>query len=252
MSPPCLFMPFYTNTSQVRGNALDFVGLTDLSIRRSTSFFSVMTSQLLEDAPSGSPLRTITEIDSISSTNQRSATSQLLKDAPSGSPLRTITEIDNISSTNQHSATSQLLKDAPSGSPLRIVAEIDSISSTKQRSASAETDRQEAHGRRCSSPKWILSPGRHYCEPVGVKCDGWCMCDSIPCATVVSAICAWWDGRQILMKLSRLRPTNSCLYRHAQTRSALGKAHGVRSRPFCAASSVSAPCSNMAFFVLRT
>jgi hypothetical protein len=181
-------VPFYTDTSQVRGNALDFVGLTDLSIRRSTSFFSVMTSQLL--------------------------------------------------------------KDAPSGSPLRVIAEIDSISSTNQRSASAETDQQEALGRRCSSPKWILPPDRRYTsEPVGVRCDGWCMPDFKPCATVVSAVCAWRDGRQTLMLPSRLRHTDSCLYRHARTRSALGKAHGVRSRPCCAASSVSAPCSNMALFL---
>jgi hypothetical protein len=162
------------------------------------SFFSVMTSQLLKDAPSGSPLRVITEIDSISSTNQRSATSPMLKDTPSGSSLRTITEIDIISSTNQRSATSQLLKDALSGSPLRTITEMGSISSTNQRSAAAETDRQEALDRRCSSPKWIL-PHRHYSKPVGVRCDGWCTPDLKPCATVVSAICAWWDGRQRLM-----------------------------------------------------
>jgi hypothetical protein len=167
------------DTSQARGNALDFVDLTDLSIRRSTSF-TVMTSQLLKDASSGSPLRTITEIVSISSTNQRSA--------------------------------------------------------------SAETDRQEALGPRCSSPKWILPPDRHYSEPVGVRCDGWCMPDFNPCATVVSAICAWRDGRQRLMLPSRLRHTDSCLYRHARTRTALGKVHEIRSRPCCAASSVSAPC----------
>jgi hypothetical protein len=65
-------MPFYTDTSQVRGNALEFVGLADSTFRRSTSFVSVITSQLLKDAPSGSPLRIITEIDSISSTNRRS------------------------------------------------------------------------------------------------------------------------------------------------------------------------------------
>ena len=241
-------MPFYTDASQVRGNALDFVGLTDLSIRRSTSFFSVMTSQLLKDAPSGSPLRVIAEIDSISSTNQRSGTSPVLKDAPSGSPLQTI---DIISSTNQRSATSQLLKDALSGSPLRTFTEMGSISSTNQRSASTETDRQEALSRRSSSPKWILPPDRHYSEPVGVRCDGWCMPDFNPCATVVSAICAWRDGRQRLMLPSRLRHTDSCLYRHARIRSALGKAHGIRSWPCCAASSVSAPCSNMALFVLR-
>jgi hypothetical protein len=171
---PLSIMPFYTDASQVCGNAPDFVGLTDLSIRRSTSFFSVMTSQLLKDAPSGSPLRVIAEIDSISSTDQRSATSQVRKDAPSGSPLQTITEID-------------------------------SISSTIQRSASAETDRQEALGRRCSSPKWILPPDRHHSEPIGVRCDGWCMPDFNPCATVVSAICAWRDGRQqTLMLPSRL------------------------------------------------
>jgi hypothetical protein len=117
----------------VRGNALNFVDSTDSTVRRSTSFDSVMTNQWLKDAPSGSPLRIITDFDSISSTNQCST--------------------------------------------------------------SAETDRQEAHGR-FPSLKWILSPKRQYDEPVGVTCDGWCEADPIPHATVVSAICAWWKGRQ--------------------------------------------------------
>ena len=405
--PSLSIIPSYTDTSQVRGNALDFVGLTQLSIRRSTSFCSVMTSQLLKDAPSGSPsplrtiaeiestssttdqrsatgqllkdaypglplrtsieiesisstyersatsqlpkdtpsgspsqtiaeidsisstyehsatspllkeapsrsplqtvteidsissmtdqrsatgqllkdahtgspLRNIIEIDSISSTNRRSATSQLPKDthsgsplqtiaeidcisstyersatsvlleAPSGSPLQAIAEVDSISSTNQRTATSLLLKDALSGSPLRTNIEIDTISSTNQRSTSAETYRQEAHGRRCSSHEWILSPKRRFGEPDGVRCDGWCKHDLTPCATVVSAISAWWDDEQATNDtFSRLRHTDSCLCRHARTHSVLGKAHGVRSRPCCAASSVSAPCSEYGLF----
>jgi hypothetical protein len=46
---------------------MTFVGFPS---RRPTSFVSVMTSQWLNDAPSGSPLRIITGIDGISSMNQ--------------------------------------------------------------------------------------------------------------------------------------------------------------------------------------
>jgi hypothetical protein len=182
MSPSCPLC-HSTDTSQVRGNALDSVGSGDSSVRRSTS-----SSEM----------------------------------------------------------TSQRLKDVRPGSPLRIITENDSTPSTNQRTTSAETDRQDAHGR-CSKFKRYLSPNRLYGEPFGVTCDGWCKADPIPHATVVSGIGAWWNGRQTLMMVSRLRHAGSCLYQHARIRSALGKAHGVRSLPCCAASSVSAPCSNMVF-----
>jgi hypothetical protein len=122
-------MPFYADTSQLRGNALDFVGLTDSTFRRSTSFVSVMTSQWLKDAPSGSPLRIVTEIDGISSTNRRST--------------------------------------------------------------SAETDRQEAHGQWCSSPKRVLSPGfpnQRTCGPLVLRDVGKLESSAV---AAVQVVCGW-------------------------------------------------------------
>ena len=182
-------MPFHTDTSQVRGNALDFVGFPESAFRRPT-FARVMTSQWLNDAPSGSPLRIITEIES----------------------------------------------------SLPIC----------QRKTSAEADLQEAQRPWCSSPTPFLPSERQVCSPVPMGCDGWCGYDLIPRANVVSVICAWRNDGQRLMTLSRLRPTGSCLYLHVRTSSARGKAQEVRSLRCCVASSVSAPCSNMAIFVLRT
>jgi hypothetical protein len=67
---------FDSSPSKARGNTRDLVGVRNSTFRRPTSFVSVMTSQWLSDAPSGAPLRIITEIDDISSTNQHKTSAE--------------------------------------------------------------------------------------------------------------------------------------------------------------------------------
>ena len=90
---------------------------------------------------------------------------------------------------------SHLLNDTLSGSPLRIIANISSAPSTDQREKPMEAGGAGAQNPLGSS--FTAEPSLTLCEsPVSVvRCDGWCMSDPIPHATVVSVICAWWNGR---------------------------------------------------------
>jgi hypothetical protein len=80
---------------------------------------------------------------------------------------------------------SQRLNDASSSSPLRVIA--DSTSSFHMHETSVETDRREG-----SRSTMVLSPKRRNVSPVsGMGCDGWCMYNINPRATVVSTDLAW-------------------------------------------------------------
>jgi hypothetical protein len=75
---------FHAGSSKARGNTFDLVGVRNSTFRRPTSFVSVMTSQWLSDAPSGAPLRIITEIDDISSTNQHKTSAETDREEAEG------------------------------------------------------------------------------------------------------------------------------------------------------------------------
>jgi hypothetical protein len=85
-------MLFYTNTLQGRRNALDFIGFPNSAFRYPTSIVSGINDQCPNDAPSASPLRIITETDSIS--YQRMTTAEAdRQEARSRSPTPPLTSV---------------------------------------------------------------------------------------------------------------------------------------------------------------